>query len=46
MIFVDTNYFLRFILKDNQVQYLKARQLFLDAAKGEIELISSTTVFF
>ena len=46
MIFVDTNYFLRFILKDNQDQYLEAKKLFLEAAKGRMELITSTTVFF
>lgn len=46
MIFVDTNYFLRFILQDNKPQYLEAKKLFLEAAKGEIELITSTTVFF
>lgn len=46
MIFVDTNYFLRFVLQDNELQYLEAKKLFLTAARGEIELISSTTVFF
>lgn len=46
MIFIDTNYFLRFILKDNQTQYLEAKRLFLEAARGEIELTSSSIVFF
>ncbi len=46
MIFVDTNYFLRFILRENKLQYLEAKKLFLGAAKGEIELITSSVVFF
>ena len=31
MIFVDTNYFLRYLLQDNQVQYQKAKQLFIES---------------
>ena len=46
MIFVDTNYFLRFFLQDNSPQYQEAKKLFLEGAKGKVELISSTTVFF
>ncbi|MBI2196065.1 PIN domain-containing protein [Candidatus Daviesbacteria bacterium] len=46
MIFVDTNYFLRFLLKDIGSQYQEAKNLFLLAGKGEEELISSTVVFF
>lgn len=46
MIFVDTNYFLRFVLQDNELQYLEAKKLFLEAAKGKIELITSSVVFF
>lgn len=46
MIFVDTNYFLRFILQDNKPQFLEAKKLFLTAAKGKIELITSSVVFF
>ncbi len=46
MIFVDTNYFLRFFLKDIEDQYLEAKRLFLEASKGKIKLISSTIVFF
>ncbi len=46
MIFVDTNYFLRFVLQDNETQYLEAKKLFLEAAKGKIELITSSVVFF
>lgn len=44
--FVDTNYFLRFLLKDNEAQFAKAEQLFLDGAAGKIQLFSSTIVFF
>lgn len=46
MIFVDTNYFLRFLLKDDDNQYLVAKKLFLEAASGKVKLISSTIVFF
>lgn len=46
MTFVDTNYFLRFLLRDNEDQYLQAKKFFTDAALERLELISSTTVFF
>lgn len=46
MIFVDTNYFLRFLLKDNKLQYLEAKQLLLDGAQGKLKLFTSTIVFF
>ena len=46
MIFVDTNYFLRFLLKDVPHQHQKALQLFKDGAAGKIKLISSTIVIF
>lgn len=46
MIFVDTNYFLRFLLKDIDNQYQEAKNLFLLAGKGDIKLLSSTVVFF
>ena len=46
MIFVDTNYFLRFLLQDNQEQYKEAKELFLKAARTEENLITSTLVFF
>ena len=46
MIFVDTNYFLRFLLKDIDSQYSEAKKLFLLAAKDEQKLLSSTVVFF
>lgn len=45
MIFVDTNYFLRFLIKDN-VQHKIAKSLFLQAARGKVELMSSIIVIF
>lgn len=44
--FVDTNFFLRFLLKDDRKQYLEVEKIFLLAARGEIKLISTTLVFF
>lgn len=46
MIFVDTNYFLRFLLRDNPKHYQQAHQLFFKAARGEIKLITNLVVFF
>jgi predicted nucleic-acid-binding protein len=46
MIFLDTNYFLRFLLKDNKNQYLIVKRLFLQASFGKIELFTSLVVFF
>lgn len=46
MIFVDTNYFLRYLLADDKKQYQTAKQLFLDGSRGKIKLVSSTIVFF
>ena len=46
MIFVDTNYFLRFLLKDIETQYLEAKNLFLLVGKSDIKLLSSVVVFF
>jgi predicted nucleic acid-binding protein len=46
MIFVDTNYFLRFLLKDIENQYLEVKKLMVNAAQGEKELFTSTIVFF
>lgn len=42
MIFVDTNYFLRFLLVDNEPQYSKVKGLFLQAARGHVKLATST----
>ena len=46
MVFVDTNYFLRFLLKDVSNQFQEAKQLFLESAKGKIRLTTSILVFF
>jgi len=46
MIFVDTNYFLRFLLADVNKQHQKAKKLFEDAALGKVKLFTSTIVFF
>lgn len=46
MIFVDTNYFLRYLLRDHESQYQEAKQLLLDGASGKVKLTSSTIVFF
>lgn len=46
MIFVDTNYFLRFLRNDIPEQAAKAKKLFLDAAEGKETFITSTVVFF
>lgn len=45
-VFVDTNYFLRFLKKDNLDQYKVAEKLFLDAVLNKVVLKSSTIVFF
>lgn len=46
MIFLDTNYFLRFFLHDIEDQYLEAKQVFLKGARGEAELTTSIIVIF
>lgn len=46
MIFVDTNYFIRFILKDEDSQYQIARTLFSSGAKEKTLLFTSTVVIF
>ncbi|MBI2011487.1 PIN domain-containing protein [Candidatus Daviesbacteria bacterium] len=46
MTFIDTNIFLRFLLKDIESQYKEAKKLFLKAADGDVKLLSSTIVFF
>ncbi len=45
-VFVDTNYFLRFLLEDNLPQYKKARELFLKASDGKIKLVTTGVVIF
>jgi predicted nucleic-acid-binding protein len=46
MIFVDTNYFLRFLLNDVNQQHRKAKELFTQAALGKVKLFTSMVVFF
>ncbi len=46
MIFVDTNFFLRFFLQDNRIQLRQAKKLFHQAASGQVELTTSLIVFF
>lgn len=46
MIFVDTNYFLRFLLNDQDTQHHTAKNLFHKAAEGKVELVTSLIVFF
>jgi predicted nucleic-acid-binding protein len=44
--FLDTNYFLRFLIKDNQSQYLKAKKILHQANQGKTQVFSSIIVFF
>jgi len=46
MIFVDTNYFLRFLLKDVELQHRLAKELFLQGAEGKVSLFTSVIVIF
>lgn len=46
MIFVDTNYFLRFLLKDVENQHQAAKKLFVKGAEGKEYLFTSIIVFF
>src|SRR3989344_3929171 len=46
MIFVDTNYFVRFFLGDILSQHRIARSLFDEGAKGTQKLFTSTIVIF
>lgn len=46
MIFVDTNYFLRFLRNDIPEQSAAAKMIFLDAAAGKVTLLTSTVVIF
>jgi len=46
MIFVDTNYFLRFLLRDIEKQYLEVKKLMIEAARGQVRLFTSIIVFF
>lgn len=46
MTFVDTNYFLRFLLGDVTPQQAQAKVLFRQAAEGKITLFTSAVVLF
>lgn len=46
MIFVDTNYFLRYLLRDIHEQNLLVEKIFLEAFENNVRVISSTVVFF
>ena len=46
MIFVDTNYFLRFLLADNKEQFEEVKSLFGQAAEGRVKLFTSIIVYF
>jgi predicted nucleic-acid-binding protein len=46
MTFVDTNYFLRFLLDDNRDQGRRAGKLFEDSALGKERLMTSIIVIF
>lgn len=46
MIFVDTNYFVRFLLADIPHQYKEAEILFTQGASGEVVLTTSAIVIF
>lgn len=46
MNFVDTNYFLRFLLKDDPIQHEIAKNLFLQAARGKADLATTLVVLF
>ena len=46
MIFVDTNYFLAWLLEERDEQHRQAKDLFKAAAAGKKKLVSSVIVFF
>jgi len=46
MIFIDTNYFLRFLLADSTPQHDEAKTLFLAAAEGKKNIFTSSIVIF
>lgn len=46
MIFVDTNYFLRFLIRDIEEQYQEVRALFEKGISKETKLFTSLVVFF
>lgn len=46
MIFIDTNYFLRFFINDVSNQYQQVKKLFLEASQGKYQLITDIIVVF
>ena len=46
MIFIDTNYFLRFLLGDNSQQFSQVKRLFKQGAKDQIKLFTNLVVIF
>jgi predicted nucleic-acid-binding protein len=46
MIFIDTNYFLRYLLNDVSDQYQQVKNLFLKGSEGKVSMITSPIVFF
>ena len=46
MIFIDTNYFLRFLICDVEKQYQITRYLFEEGALGKVQLFTSLVVIF
>ena len=46
MIFVDTNFFLRFLLADNKGPFEEVKTLFGQAAEGKVNLFTSVIVYF
>lgn len=44
--FIDTNYFLRLLLKDDEKQFKEAYLIFQQAVNQEIKIFTSTIVFF
>jgi len=46
MTFVDTNYFLRFLLNDVFIQKEKVNQLFIKGSSGQEKLFTDTVVIF
>lgn len=46
MTFIDTNYFLRFLLADISAQHQQAKNIFREAAAGKISVFTSAVVVF
>jgi len=44
--FIDTNYFLRLLLRDNEKQFKKVYSLFQQAIEGKVKIYTSVIVFF